>query len=131
MNKPLSNFEKYDTINETRRIALFSNFYLPIEFTTITNKEQTYKSIILTEQEAIDEAVEKILSELLNEIGNEEKIVNKQINTYNGSRIYRSRSDNRSNREYRERTKEIIERGNLWKKKVYVLLMGTKHLFQR
>jgi len=96
LNKPLSKFEKYDTMNETRRIALFSNFYLPIEFTRITNREQTYKSITLTEQQAIDGAVERILEELLRNIENEERIMNKQINTYHGLRIYRSRSDNRS-----------------------------------
>gem|GEM_PF-3818421 len=53
LNKPLSNFQKYDTINESRKIRLFSNFYLPIIFQKTTNVEYKYEDIILTEEQAI------------------------------------------------------------------------------
>ena len=38
-NKKLSKFEKYDTINEKRKLKVFNNFYLPIEFKKTTNFE--------------------------------------------------------------------------------------------
>ena len=84
LNKPLSNFKNYDTINESRKLALFSNFYLPITFETRTNREYEYKDVTFTETEAIEMTVEKIIESLLKGIENEENIVNKQINTYGG-----------------------------------------------
>ena len=32
-------FENYDTINESKKLKIFSNFYFPIEFTKTTYKE--------------------------------------------------------------------------------------------
>ncbi|MCL2354690.1 MAG: sporulation protein YqfD, partial [Oscillospiraceae bacterium] len=84
LNKPLSNFEKYDTISENRKIRIFSNFYLPISIETTTYKEYIHEDVTFTEQEAIDIAVQKIMESLLEQIENEENILNKQINTYGG-----------------------------------------------
>ena len=51
--KTLSKFKKYDTINENKKLMLFSNFYLPIELIKITNYEYQEQSKMYTEQELI------------------------------------------------------------------------------
>ena len=84
LNKPLSNFQKYDTINEVRQFALFSNFYLPIIMEKTTNIEYRYTDVVFTAEEAIRMTVERITNALLEGIENEENIVNKQINIYEG-----------------------------------------------
>ncbi len=80
--KTLSKFEKYDTINENKKIMLFSNFYLPIEIVKTTNKEYVLQEITYTEEELKNLLVEEIEQELNEEISNEENIVNKNINAY-------------------------------------------------
>ena len=49
--KTLSKFQNYDTIRKSKKLKIFSNFYLPIEIIKTTNKEQTSKSITYTEEE--------------------------------------------------------------------------------
>lgn len=80
--KTLSKFKKYDTINERKKIMLFSNFYLPIEIEKTTNKEYVLQKITYTEEELTNILVEKIKKELEQEIVNKENIVNENINTY-------------------------------------------------
>jgi len=84
LNKPLSKFENYDTINESRKLALFSNFYLPIVLERTVNTEYVYKDVTFTEEEATAMTADKIISMLLENIEDIENIVNKQINTYTG-----------------------------------------------
>ena len=48
--KTLSKFEKYDTIEASNKIKIFSNFYLPIELIKKTNKEKTQEEVIYTEE---------------------------------------------------------------------------------
>ena len=43
--KTLSKFQNYDTINENKKVRLFSNFYLPIKFEKITNYEYEEKQV--------------------------------------------------------------------------------------
>lgn len=38
-NKRLSKFENYDTINESKKIKIFSNYYFPLEIRKTTNFE--------------------------------------------------------------------------------------------
>ena len=62
--KTLPNFENYDTINETNKIKLFKNFYLPIAINKTTYVEKktnkiTYgkdelKGLLITELEKED-----------------------------------------------------------------------------
>ncbi len=60
--KNLSKFEKYDTIETNKKIKLFNNFYLPIEFKKSTNYE--YK----IEQKQYDtESLKEKISEELDE----------------------------------------------------------------
>lgn len=81
-NKKLSKFKFYDTIETERKLKLFSDFYLPISIVKITNKEviETQKQYDLETAENI--GIEELQKELDNEIVDKEKIVNKNINTY-------------------------------------------------
>lgn len=79
--KTLSKFEKYDTINENKKIMLFSNFYLPIEILKTTNKEYKLQEITYTEDELIQILAEKLKTELLQEIKETNNIINVNINT--------------------------------------------------
>ena len=90
--KTLSNFENYDTINESKKMMLFSNFYLPIEIHKKTNLEYKLEDITYTEEELIQNTVMKIEQQLQDEIQNKNNIVDKQINTYKRRRVYRNRS---------------------------------------
>ena len=80
--KRVSNFENYDTINESKKVKLFSNFYLPIELKKTTNYEYEQKQVTYTEEELVNMTVSKLEEELNSEIEDTNKIVNKQVNTY-------------------------------------------------
>ena len=80
--KTLSKFENYDTINESKRLKLFSNFYLPIEIVKTINKEYVIQDVTYTEQELIEISKQRIEEELKSQIQNQENIVNEQVNTY-------------------------------------------------
>ncbi len=79
--KTLPNFEKYDTINEEKKIKLFSSFYLPITLGISTYYELEEKKISLTFEEAKEILVKKLESELSEEIENKDNIKDIQINT--------------------------------------------------
>ena len=81
MFKTLSKFEKYDTINEDKKLMLFSNFYLPIEIIKTTNKEYVLQEITYTEEQVIEILTKKLEKELLQEIKDQNNIVNTNINT--------------------------------------------------
>ena len=49
--KTLSKFENYDTIKESKKLMLFSNFYLPLEIVKTTNNEYILEEKIYTEEE--------------------------------------------------------------------------------
>lgn len=80
--KTLSNFEKYDTINESKKLMLFSNFYLPIEICKSINNEYIMQDRKYTKEELIENTTIKIKQELESTIENKESIINKQVNTY-------------------------------------------------
>lgn len=80
--KTLSKFENYDTINENKKLKIFSNFYLPIEITKKTNYEYKYEEKTYTEEELTKITEEKIEKELEEEILQKENIINKQTNIY-------------------------------------------------
>ena len=58
--KTLSKFEKYDTIEEIKKVKIFSDFYLPIDIQKKINNEYVETEVIY---------------EVLEEIGAKEKIV--------------------------------------------------------
>ena len=80
--KTLSKFENYDTINENKKLKLFSDFYLPIEIVKTTNYEYEKQIKTYTEEELVIISTEELTKELEKEVKNKENIVNKQVNTY-------------------------------------------------
>ncbi len=55
-NKGVSKFKNYDTIKASKKIKLFSNFYIPVEFVKITN----YEKEIIQKKYKKEELIEKI-----------------------------------------------------------------------
>jgi len=80
--KTLSKFENYDTINESKKLMLFSNFYLPVGIIKTTNYEYKKQNKTYTEQELIGIATKELEEQLLQKIENKENILNKQVNVY-------------------------------------------------
>ncbi len=80
LNKTLPNFEKYDTIETSKKLKLFSNFYLPIEIIKYEYKEYREKPIVRSIEEAKQIGINKAKEELEKQINNNE-ILNKQIHT--------------------------------------------------
>ena len=78
--KSLPKFEKYDTINERKKLKIFSDFYLPIElgideYQEITSVEKEY-----TYEELKNTLVKELEDELSAEIKDISNLINKQIN---------------------------------------------------
>ena len=78
----LSKFKNYDTINESKKLMLFSNFYLPFEIIKTTNYEYEKQSKTYTEEELIGNATKQLEEQLIQEIENIENVINKQVNVY-------------------------------------------------
>ena len=78
--KRLSKFQNYDTIEDVKKIKLFSDFYLPIEVNKKTNFETTTQTKKYSAEELKQMYLPKIEEELEEQIENKEAIVNKQIN---------------------------------------------------
>lgn len=66
-NKRLPKFKKYDTIETNKKIKLFSNFYIPVEFVKVTYTEKNLKRKEYTIEELSNELQEKLKNECLNE----------------------------------------------------------------
>ena len=80
--KTLSKFENYDTINESKKLMLFSNFYLPIEIVKTTNYEYEKQPKTYTEEELAEIATRELEEKVKQEIENKDNILNKQVNVY-------------------------------------------------
>ena len=80
-NKSLPKFQKYDTINEEKKLKLFSDFYLPITLGISTYYELEEKNEVLTLKQAKERLIEKLKAELSEEIENKEDIKDIQIKT--------------------------------------------------
>ena len=85
--KTLSKFEKYDTIEENKKLKLFSDFYLPIEIIKKTNYELIDEEKVYEKEEAKQEAANKAKQILDTQIENKENIINTYIN-YNETEDY-------------------------------------------
>ena len=77
--KTLSKFQNYDTIIESKKIKLFSNFYLPIEIVKNINYETEQQTITYGSEE-LKEKTQKQLEEKIESELKEGDIINKQIN---------------------------------------------------
>ena len=79
--KSIPNFEKCDTINEEKKIKLFSDFYLPISLGISTYYELQEQEMVLTKEDAKEILVQKLKTELSEEIKEKDNIKDIQINT--------------------------------------------------
>ena len=80
--KNLSKFKIYDTIETENKFKLFSDFYLPISIIKTTNSELEEIQRTYDIEEAKNIGIEELQKELDEEIEDKDKIVSKNINTY-------------------------------------------------
>lgn len=78
--KTLSKFKKYDTIEETKKIKLFSDYYLPIEIIKKTSNELVEEQVEYSKEEAKQKALEQAINKLDEKVTNKENLVNTYIN---------------------------------------------------
>lgn len=78
--KTLPKFEKYDTINEDKKLKLFSDFYLPITLGISTYSELQEEKISLSKEEAKEILIKKLKSELSEEIEDKNSIKDIKVN---------------------------------------------------
>lgn len=78
--KTLSKFKKYDTIEQNKKIKLFSDFYLPIEIIQKNNYELIEENITYTKEQAKQKAEEEAKKKLDEQVKDKENILNTYIN---------------------------------------------------
>ena len=88
--KGVSKFELYDTIETEKKLKLFSDFYLPISVTKITNFETKKTEKNYNVEEAINIGKQELEQELENEILDKENILRKNSKCIPKRRICRS-----------------------------------------
>ena len=76
--KTLSKYENYDTMYTSKKIKLFSNFYLPIEIIKYTNYEVINTEITYNEEQAKEEGSIRA-EEKLNSLINNAEVTEKQV----------------------------------------------------
>ena len=77
--KILSKFEIYDTIETEKKFKIFSNLYLPISITKITNQEQEKIEKSYTKEDAIQIGTTKLEKIIEDEIGTNKNIIDKKV----------------------------------------------------
>ncbi len=82
--KSLPKFEKYDTINEDKKLKLFSDFYLPITLGISTYYELEEQNINLTMEQAKEILIKKLETEISEEIEDKDNIQDIKVNTTEG-----------------------------------------------
>lgn len=82
--KTLSKFQKYDTIEASKKMKIFSNFYLPIEVIKKTNYEKKENQITYGIEDAKVIGREKISQDIESKIEDKQKILQKYENSYAG-----------------------------------------------
>ena len=91
MQKRVSKFKIYDTIETEEKFRLFSDFYLPISVKKIVYKEQVEDTKKYNLEQAKDLGIKELEEQLDLEIEDKNSIVNKNVNTYekeNGIEVY-------------------------------------------
>lgn len=78
--KTLSKFKKYDTIEQNKKIKLFSDFYLPVEIIQKNNYELVEETINYTKEQAKQKAEEEAKKKLDEQVKVKENILNTYIN---------------------------------------------------
>ncbi len=82
LQKRVSKFKIYGTIETENKFKLFSNFYLPISVKKTVLKEEVEEEKIYSKEQAKNLGIQQLEEELQKEIEDATKIVNKNINTY-------------------------------------------------
>lgn len=80
--KSLPNFENYDTINETNKMKILNNFYLPIEINKTTYVEQKITNITYGKEELKKILIEDLEKQFEEEGINNLNVINKVVNFY-------------------------------------------------
>ena len=76
--KPLSKFKIYDTIEEEKKLRIFSNLYLPISVKEITNEEVEKISKEYSIEEAVEKGTEQLEKQIEEEIEQKQNILRKK-----------------------------------------------------
>ena len=80
--KTLPKFENYDTINETNKMRIFSNFYLPLQINKTTYIELEKSKVTYGKEELKQILIKELEQEFEKDEVNKLNIVNKIINVY-------------------------------------------------
>ena len=80
--KTLPNFENYDKINETNRIRLFKNFYLPIEINKTTYVEQKKSKVTYGKDQLKEILIKELEQQFCGEGIDKLNVINKVVNVY-------------------------------------------------
>ena len=89
--KTLSKFKIYDTIEEEKKFKIFSNLYLPISVTKITNKELENNIKQYTIEEATEKGTKQLEKQIEAEIEEKQNILRKKCKCNRNRRIHRSK----------------------------------------
>ena len=89
--KTLSKFKIYDTIEEEKKFKVFSNLYLPISVTKITNKELENNLKEYTIEEATEKGTKQLETQIETEIEEKKNILRKKCKCNRNRRICRSK----------------------------------------
>ena len=89
--KTLSKFKIYDTIEEEKKFKIFSDLYLPISVTQITNKELANNSKEYTVEEATEKGTKQLEEQIEAEIEEKQNILRKKCRSYRKRRVCRSK----------------------------------------
>ena len=82
--KTISKFKNYDTIYESNKIKISSNFYLPIELIKITNYEKVDNEITYGIEKATNLGIEQLSKKIETEKADKDNILQKYVNLYAG-----------------------------------------------
>ena len=89
--KTLSKFKIYDTIKEEKKFKIFSNLYLPISVTKITNKELENNLKEYTIEEATEKGTKQLEEQIEAEIEEKQNILRKKCRSVRNRRICRNK----------------------------------------
>ena len=79
VHKSIPKFQKYDTIEENKKLKLFSNFYLPLELVKYTYKEYEEIVVVHSFEEAKQIGIDKADEALKSNIDGK-KVLDKRVN---------------------------------------------------
>ena len=88
--KSISKFKIYDTIEENKKFRIFSNLYLPISVTKITNQEMEKFLKEYTIEEVTEKGTKQLEEQIEAEIEEKQNILREKCNSNRDRRIFRN-----------------------------------------